>query len=315
MTQDIDIKINGLSEIDAQEVVKSLIELLKKFNFLDLRRFKSIIICDDVNKEISMLLGEENKFLANRYNTNSDLYAKVITLIDSDNIDIVLVVNNSYVLNLIKKSHCTQDYKNALHVFHHELSHVHDFNNKIDIFKKDMLTEHYKGIDEITYPIAEICWSEYIANFMSSSSTTKSSFPKTMANSLADLVSITNQSVSTNLMVFKVNKNRIDIIEDIIFQVEKVCKTASYLLGYMHGLNISLEEISDEALFQVEKSNFRRTWEDMSYELTSIRNVYPLGWEKINIYENLSRCIFNYFIEFGILFTQDEKGDLFISVK
>lgn len=313
-TNNIDIKINGLTEENSRKVVESIINLLEKFYFLDLRRFHDIIICDDVNSEINSILGNEYKFVTNRYNKNSDVYAKVTTVVNENDIKIVLVLNNNFALDLIKQLHCKQEYKNALHVFHHELSHIHDFNKKIDIFEKELRSGYYEGIDKITYPIAEICWSEYIANFLSSSSTVKSSYPSIMANSLSSLVNLTEKSIQTNLMVYKSNRSRVDILEEITAQVEHLFKTASYLLGYIHGLDINLSDISDEALFQVEKSNFAKTWEDMSYELTSIRSVYPHGWEKIKIYENLSLCVLNYFKEFGILIKQDEKKELYISI-
>lgn len=315
ITRDINIKINELSKLDSEKVVKSIINLIRKFSFLDLRRFEEIIICKDVNKEVGALLGDDYKYLTNRYKNSNDVYAKVVTLFKDNKINIVLVLNSSYAQTLIKKSNCTYEYKNALHIFHHELAHVHDYNKKIDIFKDSIFVKEYKGIDEITYPIAEICWSEYIANFISSSSTVKSSFPKTMAQSLVEIINIVPSSINTNLMVFKSNKNRIDIMQEIIAQVHMLLKTASYLLGYLHGLNISLSEISDEALFQIEKSNFKNTWEDLSYELTSIRNIYPAGWEKIKIYENISLCVDNYFKEYGINFTQDEKKQLYVELK
>lgn len=314
IANDIDIKINGLSKSDSQDVINSIIDLLRKFNFLDLRRLKDIIICDDVNAEIMMMSHDFNKSSINSDEKHSYVFAKVITVVENEDIKIMLILDKNFSLSLVKKNHCTLNYKDSLHVLHHELAHVHDFNKKIDIFKDKILKDKYEGIHLITYPLAEKCWSEYIANFIASSSTTKSSFPKLMAESLALLVVSIPKGIQTNIHVYKSNKKRTDIFDEINLQIESLLQTAAYLLGYMHGLNLSLAEISDEADYAVEKSVFKSTWYAMAYELSSIKEVYPSGWEKLVIYDNLASCFQNFYKAFGIVLKQDEDKNLFLEL-
>jgi len=314
ITNDIDIKVNGLTQSESETVIGSIIELLRQFNFLDLRRFKDIVICGDVNEEIISMTRDQNKTTKNLYPKHSHVYAKVITVLEDNNINIILILNKEFSLSLVKSIHCSMSYRDSLHVFHHELSHIHDFNKKIDVFREKILNGKYEGVHLITYPLAEKCWSEYIANFMASSSTHRSSFPTLIAEKLAVLVNEIPEVISTDIMVYKSNKNRTDRMEECQLQIENVLKTASYLLGYMHGLNLSLAEISDKVDFEISKSTFKDTWEIMNYELTSIRDIYPNGWEKIRVYENLAACFENYYKVFGIILKQDEKCNLYFEL-
>jgi len=314
ITNDIEIKISGLDENESKNVVSSIIELLRKFNFLDLRRFEEIVICEDVNTQIILMSNDSDKTQLFSNEKHSRVFAKVITLIQNEKINIVLILDKEFSLSLVKTAHCTMTYKDSLHVLHHELAHVHDFNKKIDIFKNEILNDTYEGIHQLTYPLAEKCWSEYIANCISSSSTTKSSFPKIMAESLSILVLETPKLIKTNIGVYESNKSRVDVFDEINFQIETLLQTASYLLGYMHGLNLSLAEISDRADYAIEVSTFKTIWQDMSYELSSIRAVYPNGWEKLRIYDNLASCFQNYYKEFGIILKQDENCKLYFEL-
>lgn len=311
---DIDIKINGLTQEESEKVINSIIALLRQFTFLDLRRFNRMTICEDVNKEILMITNKSDKNTSNLDPKQSHVYAKVITVVENKNINIHLILNRNFSLSLVKNIHCSMSYRDSLHVFHHELSHIHDFNKKIDIFQDKILNSKYEGIHNITYPLAQDSWSEYIANFMASTSTHKRSFPKLMAEQLAVLVNDVPKSIKTNIMVYQANKNRIDVFDEIKLQIEHIIKTASYLLGYMHGLNVSLAEISDKADYEISKSAFRDTWESMSYELISIQSIYPHGWEKLSIYEKLASCFKNYYKEFGIILKQDETKKVYFEL-
>jgi len=303
----LDIKIKSLTQNESVKVVDSLRNLLSMFGFLDLRRLKKIVIAQDVNAEINLIKKSKHK-------EDSSVFAKVITIVEKNRINIVIVMRKSLALSLVKTQQCNVGYKEALHIFHHELAHVHDYNKKIDVFEKHMIAGEYQGIQMITYPLAEVCWSEYIANFISSSSTNLKSFPILTAEILAQLVMSITKDIKTKMMVYKSNKNRIDIIEDIKKDVEKTIKTAAYLLGYLHGLNITLAELSDEIDFQISKSRFKDTWDLMSFQLSSMRIVYPYGWERLRIYEDLADCFRSFYKDIGLTLKENEKKELYFIV-
>jgi hypothetical protein len=51
-----------------------------------------------------------------------------------------------------------------------------------------MQNSKYKGIDSIIFPVAETCWSEYIANYISSNSAIDTKYPSLIAKSLANRI-------------------------------------------------------------------------------------------------------------------------------
>ncbi len=305
--RNFNIKVNDLEKNKSMSITNSIKHLIEMFQFLDLRRFDQIIISKDVNIEI-------NKIKKSKLNKNSSLYAKVITTIINDKIHILLILNKIFALTLIKNEKDEFLYKNALHVFHHELAHIHDYNKKIDIFEKQMLGEKYYGMEAITFPLAEICWSEYIANYVSSSSTKVNSFPLVTAQTLASLLISMGKEIKIKIMVFKSNKNRKDVFDDIKKDIEKILKTAAYLLGYLHGLNITLAQLCEKAEYIIEKSTFKDTWIVMSHELSVMRSLYPYAWDNLRIYKKLAHCTSSYYKRLGITLKEKESKELYFVV-
>jgi len=293
--------------MESDNVIESIRELIELFDFLDLRRFEQIIISEDVNEEVNLITKSNHK-------KDSSIYAKVITDTNDEHIDIILILNKNFSLTLNKKINEEITYRNSLHVFHHELAHIHDYNKKIDVFQEQMINTKYHGVEAITFPLAQVCWSEYIANFISSSSTTINSFPLLTAETLASLIISMAKEIRTKIMVYKSNKNRTDVFEDVKRQIEKTLKTAAYLLGYLHGLNITLVQLSDKIDYVVSKSSFKETWETMSHELTVMRSLYPHGWDNIRIYNNLAMCFCDYYKDIGLILKENENKELYFVV-
>jgi len=304
---EIDIVVKDSTENESVEIKNTILSMIEQFDFLDLRRFEKIIVAEDVNTEVNQILNSNNE-------QNSSILAKVITSSNNEKMKLLLILNREFLDMCTKLTGNEPKYNEFLHILHHELAHIHDYNKKIDVFESYMLHGKYNGVKTITYPLAEICWSEYIANFISSSSTSINSYPVLTAEILAELViKMTNES-KVNIQVFKSNKNRMDLFHEIKEQIEKVVKTAAYLLGYLHGLNVTLPEISDKIDYMISKSNFSETWKLMNQELHLMRSLYPLGWQRLRIYENLAYYFQNYYKENGLFLKENEKKELYFSI-
>lgn len=177
-----------------------------------------------------------------------------------------------------------------------------------------MRTSKYQGVDSIIYPLAQLCWSEYIANVISSNSAKNTKYPKLIAQSLMKSLETTNINIRTQLLAYKINKQREDLLQVSIKQIEHLLKQASYLLGYLDGLGLSLEELDYESNYILEVSYFKDIWEVMKYELNTMREVYPNGFINLNIYKNLSFYIESFFNQMGIVLVNNEKNKLIIKV-
>ena len=312
MLSDINIKINGLNDKTSLKVVDSLRELLQEFSFLDFRRFSNIVITSIFDRDVEILTTKSKNF-KNRFRANSDTYALVLSIPKDKDFEQFLIIKSEFIKNLTKNPK-HQEYKDALHIVHHEFAHIHDNNKKIDVFKELMKTKSYKGVESIVYPIAETSWSEYIANFISSQSAIDTNYPLFVAKGLIDKIEFTKKDIETALMVYKVNSSREDLIRDSISQVESLIKSASYLIGYLNGMNITLEELDDDLDYRLEVSYFKDIWEALKHELASIHQVYPHGFINLSIYKNLSFYIEGFYNQMGIVFDEDEKGRVKIHI-
>lgn len=313
MISNLNIKVNGLSDSISLKVVNSLTEIINKFSSLDLRRFSKIIITSHFERDIEVLTSIQKSVFKNRYRANKSTYALVLTIPKDNDFELVLIMRANFIKNILQ-NHYKQSYKSALHILHHELAHIHDNNKKIDSFKDIMQTSKYKGIDSIIFPVAETCWSEYIANYISSNSALDTKYPSLIAKSLAKQIKQVNQDIKTQILAYKINNSRKDLLDSSIEQIKSLLKNASYLLGYLHGLNITLQELDDEVNYILESSYFVDIWEALQFEFYSLSNVYPDGFININIYRNLAFYIEAFFNQMGIIFYINDKNKLELKV-
>jgi hypothetical protein len=313
MLKNININIDGLTKEISKDVVNSLESILKEFSFLDFRRFNDIKITPTLEKDVDSLINSNKKLFQNNYNKNENTYAVILTIPKENDFELVLVLKSDFIKNIVQ-NHDNQEYKDTFHIIHHELAHIHDNNKKIDIFKELMLYSSYKGIDSITYSIAQTCWSEYIANYLSSSSAQDTQYPLMMAKSFAKKIKETKQNIKTELLAYKINKDRDDLLLSSIEQVESLLKSASYLIGYLHGLNLTLAELDERIDYLVDVSYFKDIWQVMHHEFISILNVYPDAIINLSIYKNLTLYIETFYKQMGIEFYLNDKKELRINI-
>ena len=183
----------------------------------------------------------------------------------------------------------------AFHIIHHELAHIHDNNKKIDIFKEQMKSSFYSGKSSILYPIAELCWSEYIANFISSKSAINTQYPHLVMNNFIFKLEEFKTNFDTQLLAYNINRDNSNIFSEIIKQIESLFKSASSLIGYLNGMNICLQELNLKNSYEIESSSFYKYFEALKYELSSMHMVYPDGFINLNIYRKLSQLLESFF--------------------
>ncbi|XOB60770.1 hypothetical protein ACMC56_09140 [Campylobacterota bacterium DY0563] len=299
--KEINLEINGLSIIESNRALELINHIIKKLSFLDMRRVTNIIVSSNYKRDISFLLNNNSK---NRFELSNDIYAAVLTLESEYDYEFCLVIKTSLIKRYLKNKN-EIEYQRLFHILHHEFAHIHDNNKKIDAFKNIIKDQKYIGVNSITYPIAEVCWSEYIANYISSSSAIKTDYPISFANSLLYKVDKL-KDIKTQLTAYKINNSREDLIQLSIKQIESVLKSASYLIGYLNGLNINLNQLDCFLALELEKTDFIETFTNLTYELNSVHHLYPNGFINLNIYNNLASLIKEYYKILGIhLFEED----------
>jgi len=322
MEPDLQITVKGIPEKIAYDIGNSLADVINAFadgeHALDFRRMHRIIVTNDFAAE----LAELSKVTASRNpitHTNEEYaiaVAKVLLLPRGSEIEILPVVSANIAAGLVSEdpSHYESEaFRSTLHLIHHELCHVHDDNKKIDAFPEVILKQRYEGKDKYIRSLAEICWSEYIANRLSSS-TVPVSFATAMAINLTDAIPRTKPLVNQEIRAYRQHADLNRLLDYFEHHGDFLPKAAAYACGYLDGLGISLRELSAEAEEMLSGSYFEQTWDAMRIALTEMYSSYPELWENMTVYDPLATALEAYYGEMGLFLSNLPDGDIYVDV-
>lgn len=322
MKSDIQITIKGVQAELAKNIGNAVFEAVKAFKQadenLDIRRMHRIILPADFAGELADLSRETASGTPITH-TNEEYaiaVAKVLILPRDDNYEIVLVINANVAAALApknKEDYKSQEFLTALHLLHHELCHVHDDNKKIDAFNGIILRHSYKGKDMHIRPLAELCWSEYIANLLCSS-TAHEHWISIMTESLSDAIERTKRKIDKEIIEYRYHRDLDKLLNLFHRHGGYLVRMAAHILGYVDGLNKPLEELSQKAIESLSGSYFEPTWNAMQISLRQMRRTYPDGWVDLGIYDSLADVIENYYGEMGFFLSSTEDGWAYVDI-
>lgn len=307
-TQDVKISINGLSKEKANKIIDAFLDIFNIFNFLDLRRFSSLLVSDKFEKDIAQISLDNKIIMKNKFLEKNNTHAVVLTIKKDNDFETLLILKSSFAINLIKNEKNVMRYKDALHIVHHELAHIHDNNKKIDS-RINLLLSKRSYLIQSFYPICELLWSEYIANYISSSSAKKSVYPFVMAQRLISQISSKEKIIKEIILKAKNNLGKNER-KEISMHINILFKTSAYLLGYLHGMKITLNQLDNSLDEKMNKSYFKSIWNLLSYELYSIRKDYPACFRNETVFDSFSLLIESTYNKMGLVKYEKIKNDL-----
>ncbi len=320
MESDLQIIVKGVYEELATKIGNAVAYIIKKFDEeLDFRRMHCIIITADFAgelKELSSktLSGKPITFTNEKY---AIAVAKVVLLPRGEEIEILPVINANIVAQLVQESSeenlDDESLLTNIHLLHHEFCHVHDDNKKLDALHPFMLRHCYSGKDILIGPLAEACWSEYMANLLSSSTVGKD-FLAAMTQSFIDAIGRTKQDIDKEILSYRYHHDLERLINIFKRHGEYLIKSAAYILGYLDGLGKSLFEISVEAAEKLSGSYFEPIWKTMQESLRLMFQSYPEDWKDLSIFNNLAIVLENYYAEMGLILSTTENGQMYVNV-
>jgi len=317
MEPDLQIRIKGLDDQIANKVgcmVSDIIKGLSEIDRLDFRRMHKVIVAVDFAQElneISKLTALGNPIVF----TNEDYgiaVAKVLLLPHGSDYEIVPVFNADLLIKLTEDP-ATEAFKLMFHLVHHELCHVHDDNKKLDILARVMLKKHYTGKDKYTGPLAECCWAEYFANFLSSCSASETSVSM-MTDSLVNAIERTKSQIDAEIRSYRWHGDLDKLMSVFGRHGHFLITTAAYVLGYMDGLNKTLQELSPKAAACLTGSYFENTWQGLHPALREMRAIYPDGWKGLEVYAGIVKLLEDYYAIMGLFLSTAPDGQAYVKV-
>ncbi|MBK8465917.1 MAG: hypothetical protein IPL32_08810 [Chloracidobacterium sp.] len=321
MESDYQIVLKGMSDeiasIVSEAVAKTIHNIELANENLDLRRIERIIICTDFAGELQNLSASTAS--GNPITHTSEEYAtavaKVLLLPKNGDFEIVPVINANIIAILglgdQEKDSDAIDY--VTHLLHHELCHVHDDNKKIDAYRDDMLRTSYVGKDMFIRPLAEVSWSEYVANRLSSQSATTTAI-ELMTSSFIDALDRTKVLVDAEIKAYR---HHADLERLLVFfqrHGEFLVKTASYVLGYVDGLQKPLETLSPIASKRISGSYFEETWQGLHVSLNDMYKEYPGNWKDLTVYDELTAVLETYYDNMGLVLSTTADNQAYLNV-
>ena len=322
MEQDLQIIIKGLPEDVGCAIGNAVATAVRTFkeadNDLDFRRMHRIVVTVDFAGELSELSAATVSGNTITH-TNEDYavaVAKVMIIPRGDEFEIVPVINANIAAALAQEdpeSFDRERFRSALHFLHHELCHVHDDNKKIDAFASHLLRTRYSGKDKYIRPLAEVCWSEYIATLLSCSTAGENDI-NGMTESFADAVKRTKPEIDKEILSYRDHGDLLKLLDAFGRHGEFLAKAAAYTLGYVDGLGKSLAELSNEASEVLAGSYFESTWDSMHSSLKRMLQDYPDGWLDLSIMDELALTIENYYADMGLILSTTEDGQAYLHV-
>jgi hypothetical protein len=322
MESNLQITIKGLQTELATSIANAIGEAVIAFKQadedLDFRRMYRIVITTDFSGELAELSGSTAS--GNPIRHTDEEYAvavaKVLILPRGEEFEILLIVNGYVAAALVPEDpegYQTERFRTVLHLLHHELCHVHDGNKKIDAFREEILCHRYRGKDLFIRPLAEVCWSEYIANYLSSSTANDDSLMAT-TDFLVDAIKRTKSCIDTEIISYRYHGELDRLMSVFQRHGEFLAKTAAYTLGYIDGLNKELAEFSITAHNHLSGSYFEPIWTAMQTALRNMRGLYPDAWTEISVFDGLASVIENYYARMGLVLSTTEDGQTYIDI-
>lgn len=162
-------------------------------------------------------------------------------------------------------------------------------------------------------PLAEVCWSEYIATLLSCSSAGENDI-NGMMESFADALKRTKPLIDEEILSYRHHADLMRLLETFGRHGEFLAKAAAYTLGYVDGLGKPLVELSKEASEGLSGSYFESTWKSMHNSLRNMLKVYPDGWLDLSIMDELAGTIENYYADMGLILSTTEDGQAYLNI-
>lgn len=108
-------------------------------------------------------------------------------------------------------------------------------------------------------PLAEACWSEYVANRLSSA-TANHTAVEAMTSTFADALLRTKADIDSEIRSYRYHADLDRLMSLFQRHGEFLVRSACYVLGYIDGLNKPIEVLSADAAEALTDSYFEKTW-------------------------------------------------------
>ena len=319
MEPNINVTIRGIDENLANSighVMGDAVATLEDFEVkIDLRRMYRIVVTTDFAGELSNMSGNVT---SGEFQTHTDEeyavgVAQVRVLPLDGNFEFVPVIDAQIAANLVQdneEGYKSDEFKTSLHLLHHELCHVHDYNKKLDAIE---IVHPDNAKDGFLLSPSNYAWSEYIANYLSCATVTKNSIEMTSEN-LIGAIERTKDEINNEICNYRIHGDLDCLVGLFRRHGHFLIKSAAYMLGYIDGLGKPHKGLDIKSYEVLTGSYFEKTWNEMHDALRAMKEAYPHHWKDIGIYDQLNGVMESYYFDMGMILSSTSDGQLYIEI-
>ncbi|MEI2338911.1 hypothetical protein [Priestia megaterium] len=196
--------------------------------------------------------------------------------------------------------------------FYHELCHVHDQYNNLQMEKFN--EGYYKDTGDLLFDLlkkhSSCVWDEYIAPRLSCSTLPKDSDLSYLF--LLDLIKDTENKVKKDIEDYRTQGDISLLFKNIQELTSLTLKIAATVIGNLHGLNYNDTEVSEVINKGLEGTFIFPIWNELHETLENLYQSYP-NWKDIYVFDSLNNLILKSWNELGV-FPENRGQGLYVNV-
>jgi len=205
----------------------------------------------------------------------------------------------------------------SIHLIHHELCHVHDNFMKFNMFGMEFILRKGGNLNRILKIHAVNIWSEHIAIKLSVLTTSKEHDWKTKY--LIDLIKVRKEEFNKAIDLYKENNDVKSFYGQIQLITSSLLCAACTVYGYLHGMEILLDnteilKVKTAIKEYIKETYFDEVWELLNEQLTRMSISYPYWDDEIEI-GKLGDIVLKMWNKMGAYPVEDSRGELIINLR
>ena len=300
------------SGADAEELAQKVQGFITYFSrIMDLSGLDGVTIADDLRHAVRVL---------NRgYTPSSDIHptndgvssaiATTPTVIRDGKIKSHIVFSRKFVGD-IADDPTTQTFKKALLVILHECAHVEATRKFDSQFPNVLLRPVRNGnlLDAKRWDCILACYQEYLACWRTASWSKDDASLQEFLDVFFDLLSNTRSNADSMILGYASHQDHARILIEAFDIYGKLMKSASYVLGTMHGMSYSLDDVP-ELRDAIESHWFEFVLKGLWLTCSKILDSYG-QWQDKSLFEEIGDLLETLVRENGIAVVRQNDGSI-----
>lgn len=323
MEPDLNIKLEGFYREDVAnqlgQIVFGIVQAFNEHSTLNLSKLKEIVVSCDFASSLQNATTKYNHESPSSFTKSKQGAAvgQLVSKISPEGLyaEYTLVLAIDFFVELFNEQgeiDCNGDsIKPVMHRLHHELVHVHE-KNTLTCLDPSLRINDYEDALMLT---AYRAWSEYFANYISSSSAPQEVVEGFLKNLETVLKEIPDE-IDTLVWDYK---NRLISLDEMYAEVKKrvrlIANSCGYAYGYIDSLDINLNKYFLELTYQMSNSKINEPLESLVKGLKNLMERFEKN--EISGYEDFnesSEAIDHIFRSFGLTLEWVNESNLYIHV-